>query len=124
VLGGKAVAGIPSEGGEYRALSAMGAGDFFGEIACLTGSPRTANVVADEETELIQIPDTTLRALMDVPAMSALVNSKLQERTARTANADLVRLAGVDQRDMKDLRRRRRGTAAAAAVAAGSTAES
>ena len=124
VLGGKAVAGIPSEGGEYRALSAMGAGDFFGEIACLTGSPRTANVVADEETELIQIPDTTLRALMDVPEMSALVNSKLQERTARTANADLVRLAGVDQRDMKDLRRRRRGTAAAAAVTAGSAAES
>ena len=41
VLGGKAVAGIPDEGG-YRALSTMGPGDFFGEIAALTGSPRTA----------------------------------------------------------------------------------
>jgi MFS family permease len=112
ILGGKAVAGIPAEGGEYRALSAMGAGDFFGEIACLTGSPRTANVVADQDTELIQIPAATLRSLMDVPEMSTLVNSKLAERTARTANADLVRLAGPDQRDMKDLRRRRRGSAA------------
>ena len=108
VLGGKAVAGIPSESGEYRALSAMGPGDFFGEIAALTGSTRTANVVADEETELVQVPATTLKALMDLPAMSDLVNSKLAERTARTANADLVRLAGRDQRDMKDLRRQRR----------------
>jgi MFS transporter, DHA3 family, macrolide efflux protein len=112
ILGGKAVAGIPADGGEYRALSAMGAGDFFGEIAALTGSKRTANVVADEDTELMQVPAATLKALMDVPEMSTLVNSKLAERTARTANADLVRLAGPDQRDMKDLRRRRRGTAA------------
>jgi MFS family permease len=114
VVGGKAVAGIPSEGGNYRALSAMGPGDFFGEIAALTGSKRTANVVADEATELIQVPAATLKAMMDVPAMSTLVSSKLAERTARTANADLVRLAGRDQRDMKDLRRsRRRGKAPA-----------
>src|SRR5579862_2728121 len=106
VLGGKAVAGIPAENGEYRALSAMGPGDFFGEIAALTGSPRTANVVADEETELVQVPATTLRQLMDLPAMNTLISSKLAERTARTANADLVRLAGLDQRDLKDLRRR------------------
>ena len=107
VLGGKAVAGIPQESGDYRALSSMGPGDFFGEIAALSGGTRTANVVADEETELMQVPAATLKSLMDLPAMSTLVNSKVAERTARTANADLVRLAGVDQRDMKELRRQR-----------------
>ncbi|HEX8026100.1 MAG TPA: cyclic nucleotide-binding domain-containing protein, partial [Candidatus Limnocylindrales bacterium] len=107
VLGGKAIAGIPQDGGQYRALSSMGAGDFFGEIGALTGSARTANVVASEETELMQIPATTLKSLMDLPAMNTLVNSKLAERQARTANADLVRLAGLDQRDLKDLRRQR-----------------
>jgi len=107
VLGGKAVAGIPQEGGQYRALSSMGAGDFFGEIGALTGSTRTANVVASEDLELMQIPATTLKSLMDLPAMNTLVNSKLAERQARTANADLVRLAGLDQRDLKDLRRQR-----------------
>src|SRR5439155_9319209 len=71
VLNGRAVAGIPADGGEYRALSAMSAGDFFGEIAALTGSKRTANVVADEDTELIQVPASTLKALMDLPAMNA-----------------------------------------------------
>jgi MFS family permease len=106
VLGGKAVAGIP-DANSYRALSAMGPGDFFGEIAALTGSARTANVVVDEPMELIQVPGTTLKGLMDVPALEALIRSKLSERLTRTANADLIRLAGLDQRDMRDLRRRR-----------------
>ncbi len=107
VLGGRAVAGVPSDDGSERSLSAMGAGDFFGEIAAITGSPRTANVLADEPTELLEVPGATLKGLMDVPAMEALVKSKLAERLTRTANADLVRLAGLDQRDLRDLRRRR-----------------
>jgi CRP-like cAMP-binding protein len=107
VLGGKVVAGIPAEGEEFRSLSSMGPGDFFGEIAALTGSARTANVVADESTDLLEVPAATLKALLDVPAMESLISSKLRERLTRTANADLVRLAGLDQRDLKDLRRRR-----------------
>jgi len=111
VMGGKVVAGIPAEGEEFRSLSSMGPGDFFGEIAALTGSPRTANVVADESSDLLEIPAATLKGLMDVPAMSSLISSKLRERLTRTANADLVRLAGLDQRDLKDLRRRPRARA-------------
>jgi MFS family permease len=106
ILSGHAVAGIPVEDGNLRALSAMGPGDFFGEIAAITGSPRTANVVADEPTELLQVPGATLKSVMDVPAMNSLITSKLSERLTRTSNADLVRLAGLDQRDLKDLRRR------------------
>ena len=107
VLDGRAVAGIASDDGETRSLSAMGRGDFFGEIAAITGSPRTANVIADEPTELLEVPATTLKGLMDIPAMNSLITSKLRERLTRTANADLIRLAGLDQRDLKDLRRRR-----------------
>jgi MFS family permease len=107
VLGGKVVAGIPAEGEEYRALATMGPGDFFGEIAALTGSPRTANVVTDDFTEVLEIPALTLRDLRGLPEMDALINLKLSERLTRTQNADLVRLAGLDQRDLRDLRRRR-----------------
>ena len=106
VLRGKAVAGIPEDDG-YRALSSMGPGDFFGEIAVLTGSPRTANIVAEDPMELVRVPGPTLKGLMDVPELEHLISSKLTERLTRTANADLVRLAGLDQRDLRDLRRRR-----------------
>ena len=108
VLGGKAVAGIPDASGEIRSLSTMGAGDFFGEIAALTGSPRTANVVSEDFVEVLEIPAATLRELRGVPEMERLIASKLADRLTRTQNADLVRLAGLDQRDLTDLRRRRR----------------
>jgi MFS family permease len=107
VLAGHTVAGVPAQDGSLRALSAMGPGDFFGEIAAMTGSRRTANVVADEATELLQVPATTLKSMADVPAMDELINSKLSERLLRTASSDQVRLTGLDQRDLKDLRRRR-----------------
>jgi MFS family permease len=73
VLDGKAVAGVPDASG-YRALSAMSPGDFFGEIAVLTGSPRTANVVAEEPMELLRVPGPTLKGLMTVPALEQLIN--------------------------------------------------
>jgi CRP-like cAMP-binding protein len=107
IVSGRAVAGTPSEGGEFRALSTMLEGDLFGEIAALTGSPRTANVVADADSVIVEIPGTTLRALMAVPAISELVLPKLTERLARTTSADLPRLAGVDQAALRDLRRPR-----------------
>ncbi len=104
ILGGQLVAGTPTEEGEFRSLSTMGPGDFFGEIAALTGSLRTANVVAAENSELIEVPADTLRALMTIPQVSELFLSKLTERLGRTTTADLPRLAGLDQRDLRELR--------------------
>jgi len=104
VLDGAAVAGIPEDGGGYRGLSTMRAGDFFGEIAALTGSPRTADVVAEEATSLLEVPAAALRATMVVPEIQRLVFSTLTSRLLRTEAADLPRLAGLDQEALRDLR--------------------
>ena len=116
IMGGKAVAGIPDQGG-YRALSSMGPGDFFGEIAALHGGTRTANVVADETTDLLEVPSASLKELLELPELNTLIHSKLNERIGRTASTtDLVRLSRPDQGDLRDLRRRRpKGTAGAKA---------
>jgi len=103
ILDGGATAGIPEEGG-YRGLSTMGEGDFFGEIAALTGSPRTADVVANNDSTLLEVPSDGLRATMAVPEIQKLVFSTLTSRLMRTEAADLPRLAGPDQEALRDLR--------------------
>jgi MFS transporter, DHA3 family, macrolide efflux protein len=107
VISGNALAGIP-EGEEYRSLSSMGPGDFFGEIGAITGSPRTANVVATDDLEVLEVTSATLKSLLELPEMNALINSKMMERLARTSSAaDFGRLSRLDQNDLADLRRRR-----------------
>ena len=66
ILDGSTTAGIPVDDG-YAGLSTMTAGDFFGEIGALTGSLRTADVVADVDTTLLEVPADALRATMVVP---------------------------------------------------------
>jgi len=104
VLDGSATAGVPDDGGGYRGLSTMGPGDFFGEIAALTGSARTADVMTDTDSTLLEVPASALRATMVVPEISKVVLSTLTSRLVRTESADLPRLAGVDQQDLRDLR--------------------
>jgi CRP-like cAMP-binding protein len=41
-------------------LAVLRASDFFGEIAFLTGRPRTATVEAMEETDLLELPEEEL----------------------------------------------------------------
>ena len=104
ILDGRAAAGTPQEDGGYRSLSSMEAGEFFGEIAALTGSRRTATVVAEEPSTIVEVPAPALRALMAVPELGSLFLSTLTERLSRTNNADLPRFSGVDQASLRDLR--------------------
>lgn len=106
ILGGRVVAGRSGGEGEYQSLSSMGAGDVMGEIAALTGSPRTADVVAEEDTTLLEVPADTLRQLMATHDFSRLVLGKMQERLARSATInDLPRFGGIDQSALRELRR-------------------
>ncbi len=105
ILGGRVVAGVTSGEGAHRTLSSMAAGDLFGEIAALTGSPRTADVVAEEDSTLLEVPAETLRRLMVIPEFSQMVLGKMSERLARTASiADLPRFGGIDHAALRQLR--------------------
>ncbi|MBO0237213.1 Crp/Fnr family transcriptional regulator, partial [Vibrio parahaemolyticus] len=57
------------------------ANDFFGEMSLLTGEPRTANVVAEEETEVLQIRKAALKPLFeDNPELLRIVSEIVEER--------------------------------------------
>ncbi len=104
ISAGRTVAGIAAESGAYRSLSAMTAGEFFGEIAALTGTARTADVVAETDTTLIQVPAEEMRSLLEKPELKELFLVTMKERLARTSINELPRFAGVDQQDALELR--------------------
>jgi len=104
ILSGKVVAGITDPNGNYRSLNTLTSGDFFGEIAALTGTKRTADIVAVDETTLVQVPAQTLRSLMINPALSSLFLTKMTERLSELSISELPRFGGYDQQVMRDLR--------------------
>jgi small-conductance mechanosensitive channel/CRP-like cAMP-binding protein len=54
-----------TENGRSRAVATLNEGDFFGEMALFTGEPRTANVVALEETEVLEIGHAAMKQVFD-----------------------------------------------------------
>ena len=103
LLDGRTVASRGEEGAE-QVLEVHNAGDFFGEIAALTGVPRTATVLTERPTTLLQVPAPALRRLMGDPQLHRLVLGKLTERMLRMDMIEVPRFAGVDQQALRDLR--------------------
>src|SRR5688500_15099790 len=66
-----------------RTINHLRANDFFGEMSLLTGQPRTATVIAEEETEVIQIKKTALRPLFEAnPELMKAICDIIEERRA------------------------------------------
>ena len=97
------MAGWDEEGG-YRPLETLNAGDFFGEIAALTGSKRTANVVAEEPTRLLQVPAEALRSMTADPELNRMFLSRMTERMVRMNMIELPRFSGIDAASLRELR--------------------
>jgi len=71
---------VSVDGKEVRKL---GAGDYFGEIALMANSPRTATIVADTELHCSGLTAWDFRALIEGnPAMSVTLLETLAQRLA------------------------------------------
>ena len=69
--------------GTPRTISRLGEGAFFGEMALFTGEPRTANVVAAEETEVLEIGHDAMRSLFQTnPDLVEALGRAINERRA------------------------------------------
>ncbi|MGA9532660.1 MAG: MFS transporter [Anaerolineales bacterium] len=107
ILQGQAAAGHRTKEDEYQSLSVMSSGDFFGEIAALTDSERTADVVAEKETILLEVPAEGLDLLVADPRIHYLMLAKLTERLTRTHMVDWPRISTLDRDVQRRLQRAR-----------------
>lgn len=63
-------------------------GQYFGEMALLTGEPRSATVEATEDSELLMLDKEDLRMIMrDNPQAAEVIGQVLAQRQLRTENA-------------------------------------
>ena len=75
--------------GEVRTINTLREGDFFGEMALFTGEPRTANVLAAEETEVLEIGKRAMQDLFEnnadlAESLSHTINERRAMLAART----------------------------------------
>jgi small-conductance mechanosensitive channel/CRP-like cAMP-binding protein len=91
-----------SENGRPRTVATLSDGAFFGEMALFTGEPRTANVVAVEETEVLEIGHAAMKLVFDtnpdlVESLSHIIAERRQELAAseELSVSDKDRSAGL-----------------------------
>lgn len=74
---------LPENNGNTRTLTTLTEGRFFGEMALLTGEPRSATVIAAEETEVFEIGHDALKKLLqDNPYLIEALSKAVAERRA------------------------------------------
>ena len=77
-----------SENGRPRTVATLNEGDFFGEMALFTGEPRTANILALEETEVLEIGHAAMKRVFDTnPDLVESLSFIMAERRQGLASA-------------------------------------
>jgi MFS family permease len=87
---------------EYLILNYLHEGDFFGEVAALTGMQRTANIITEEDSEFLILPSKVLKRLtQQYPSLNVMFHTLIGERLSQT---ELPRGTNFDQQLLRDLR--------------------
>ena len=87
MISGRAEAVVESSDGTKTTVNEFVSRDFFGEVAMLDDGPRTASVIATEETECLVLTRSDFIALMKNDAeMAVEITVALAKRLRRTAS--------------------------------------
>jgi len=91
-----------NENGRARTVATLSEGAFFGEMALFTGEPRTANIVALEETEVLEIGHSAMKQVFDtnpdlVESLSHIIAERRQglAATENLSAGDKYQSAGL-----------------------------
>lgn len=93
---------VESEEGIMTEVARLGAGNFFGEMALLTGEDRTATVISIAETVLYEITKADIAPLIaEQPEVSELVSKVLTQRQLATrSKLHIQQDSGIEKEDV------------------------
>ncbi|MDM8565290.1 ABC transporter substrate-binding protein [Candidatus Halobeggiatoa sp. HSG11] len=76
---------VQTDDGRTKEVARLGAGDFFGEMALLTGESRTATVIALVDTDVFELTKADIKPLIaEQPEVSKMVSRVLTQRQMLT----------------------------------------
>jgi Ni/Fe-hydrogenase subunit HybB-like protein len=87
------------ESGRVRITRTARAGDQFGEVSALHGTPREATAMAEEPSLVLRLSGASLRILMETRELDQIVRSRMTERLMITDRSLLI-LRGIVQVSM------------------------
>jgi CRP-like cAMP-binding protein len=88
IVSGHAEAVVETADGSRTVVNSFNPTDFFGEITLLDDGPRTASVIATEETECLVLNRSEFIAVMKNDAdMGVVIGQELAKRLRRTIEA-------------------------------------
>lgn len=89
-----------NEDGKIKVLRSLSEGEFFGEMGLFTGEPRTATVIATEETEVLEIKHTCLKPVLEAnPELVERFGNIIEERRASLTEVNAMHT--TDPQSMK-----------------------
>ena len=92
VIGGAVRIAVPSARGE-EVVAELGTGEWFGEMALITGEPRSASAIAGTDAKLAVLARTDfLELVAQVPALGLAVSHVLSRRLRARLRSGRVRL--------------------------------
>ncbi|HEX8087271.1 MAG TPA: cyclic nucleotide-binding domain-containing protein, partial [Blastocatellia bacterium] len=98
---------LPSNNGNLKQVAVLEPGNFFGEMALLTGEPRNADVYALDEVEVLEIRKPVIQQLFDENAgLAEALSHRITERQAGLAEHSRAMSEDVKQAQKETILRR------------------
>ena len=91
---------IMDDEGKPQTINTLNEGDFFGEMSLLTGEPRTATVIAREETQVLQIGKFCIKSILEKnPGLAKDLSEIIEERRALIARTEHNQKSAIGEKD-------------------------
>jgi CRP/FNR family cyclic AMP-dependent transcriptional regulator len=92
IINGKVKVVVSGEDGEEKVIASLGGGDYFGEMALLTGEPRSATVITTDPSEMFILNKSDFDLIVErfpsiTLSMGKIMSQRLRDTLQKAAKS-------------------------------------